>query len=423
MCVQGFGQDELRQSDLLAYSERSHKFYARFRNRVMFPIIDTTGNIIGFGGRVMDDSKPKYLNSSDTPGFKKSRNLFALNYAKNNCSDSMILCEGYMDVIALHAAGFENAVATLGTAITQEQARIIARYTKKVILIYDSDEAGRKADERAMRLLGEVGLEVRILKLKGAKDPDEFIRNFGRARFAQELKGSESGFQHKLNTILAKYDITDAEGRIRATREICSIIATSGSSVEREVYIAAAADRLSLTTDSIRNDVERARQRLYNEYRQKQSREAVSAAKHYGDVVNSDAAKNVTASGAEEVIIGLLLMFDEYREEVVSGQVALCADDFFTAFGRRVFEAICRLQSSDEGYSKAQLYQDFSADEQGRLQYLEQVRGQLSDNSRRVLEEAARTLRDEHTLRQAEDTGDKLAAIRLKRLKNEENKK
>lgn len=423
MRAQGFGQDELRQSDLLAYSERSHKFYARFRNRVMFPIIDTIGNIIGFGGRVMDDSKPKYLNSSDTPGFKKSRNLFALNYAKNNCSDSMILCEGYMDVIALHAAGFENAVATLGTAITQEQARIIARYTKKVILIYDSDEAGRKADERAMRLLGEVGLEVRILKLKGAKDPDEFIRNFGRARFAQELKGSESGFQHKLNTILAKYDITDAEGRIRATREICSIIATSGSSVEREVYIVAAADRLSLTTDSIRNDVERARQRLYNEYRQKQSREAVSAAKHYGDVVNSDAAKNVTASGAEEVIIGLLLMFDEYREEVVSGQVALCADDFFTVFGRRVFEAICRLQSSDEGYSKAQLYQDFSADEQGRLQYLEQVRGQLSDNSRRVLEEAARTLRDEHTLRQAEDTGDKLAAIRLKRLKNEENKK
>ena len=140
-------------------------------------------------------------------------------------------------------------------------------------------------------------------------------------------------------------------------------------------------------------------------------------------MVNSDAAKNVTASGAEEVIIGLLLMFDEYREEVVSGQVALCADDFFTAFGRRVFEAICRLQSSDEGYSKAQLYQDFSADEQGRLQYLEQVRGQLSDNSRRVLEEAALTLRDEHTLRQAEDTGDKLAAIRLKRLKNEENKK
>lgn len=423
MRAQGFGQDELRQSDLLAYSERSHKFYARFRNRVMFPIIDTTGNIIGFGGRVMDDSKPKYLNSSDTPGFKKSRNLFALNYAKNNCSDSMILCEGYMDVIALHAAGFENAVATLGTAITQEQARIIARYTKKVILIYDSDEAGRKADERAMRLLGEVGLEVRILKLKGAKDPDEFIRNFGRARFAQELKGSESGFQHKLNTILAKYDITDAEGRIRATREICSIIATSGSSVEREVYIVAAADRLSLTTDSIRNDVERARQRLYNEYRKKQSREAVSAAKHYGDVVNSDAAKNVTASSAEEVIIGLLLMFDEYREEVVSGQVALCADDFFTVFGRRVFEAICRLQSSDEGYSKAQLYQDFSADEQGRLQYLEQVRGQLSDNSRRVLEEAAHTLRDEHTLRQAEDTGDKLAAIRLKRLKNEENKK
>ena len=143
MRAQGFGEEELRQSDLLSHSEKSKRCYARFRNRVMFPIIDTSRNIIGFGGRVMDDSKPKYLNSSDTPGFKKSRNLFALNYAKNNCSDSLILCEGYMDVIAMHAAGFENAVATLGTAITQEQARIIARYTKKVILIYDSDEAGR----------------------------------------------------------------------------------------------------------------------------------------------------------------------------------------------------------------------------------------------------------------------------------------
>ncbi len=423
MRAQGFGEEELRQSDLLSYSEKSKRCYARFRNRVMFPIIDTSGNIIGFGGRVMDDSKPKYLNSSDTPGFKKSRNLFALNYAKNNCSDSLILCEGYMDVIAMHAAGFENAVATLGTAITQEQARIIARYTKKVILIYDSDEAGRKADERAMRLLGEVGLEVRILKLKGAKDPDEFIRNFGRARFSQALRGSQSGFEHKLETIIAKYDITEAEGRIRATREVCDVIAASGSSVEREVYIAAAAERLSLTTDSIRSDVERARRRLYNEFRQKQSRDAVSAAKHYGDSVNLDAAKNVAASGAEDVIIGMMLLFEEYREAVVSGRVALDAGDFFTAFGKRVFGEICRLQSSEDGFSRAMLFQDFSADEQGRLTALERARSQLSDNSMKVFGEAVETLRNERALHAAESGGDKLAAIRLKRLNNEKNKK
>ncbi len=423
MRAQGFGEEELRQSDLLSYSEKSKRCYARFRNRVMFPIIDTSGNIIGFGGRVMDDSKPKYLNSSDTPGFKKSRNLFALNYAKNNCSDSLILCEGYMDVIAMHSAGFENAVATLGTAITQEQARIIARYTKKVILIYDSDEAGRKADERAMRLLGEVGLEVRILKLKGAKDPDEFIRNFGRARFSQALRGSQSGFEHKLETIIAKYDITEAEGRIRATREVCDVIAASGSSVEREVYIAAAAERLSLTTDSIRSDVERARRRLYNEFRQKQSRDAVSAAKHYGDSVNLDAAKNVAASGAEDVIIGMMLLFEEYREAVVSGRVALDAGDFFTAFGKRVFGEICRLQSSEDGFSRAMLFQDFSADEQGRLTALERARSQLSDNSMKVFGEAVETLRNERALHAAESGGDKLAAIRLKRLNNEKNKK
>ena len=423
MRAQGFGEEELRQSDLLSHSEKSKRCYARFRNRVMFPIIDTSRNIIGFGGRVMDDSKPKYLNSSDTPGFKKSRNLFALNYAKNNCSDSLILCEGYMDVIAMHAAGFENAVATLGTAITQEQARIIARYTKKVILIYDSDEAGRKADERAMRLLGEVGREVRILKLKGAKDPDEFIRNFGRARFLQEMRGSQSGFEHKLDTIIAKYDITEAEGRIRATREVCDVIAASGSSVEREVYIAAAAERLSLTTDSIRNDVERARRRLYNELKKKQSRDAVSAAKHYGDSVNLDAAKNVAASGAEEVIIGMMLLFEEYREAVVSGRVALDTEDFFTAFGKRAFGEICRLQSSEGGFSRAMLFQDFSADEQGRLTALEQARSQLSDNSMKVFGEAVGALKNERVLRAAESGGDKLAAIRLKRLNNEKNKK
>lgn len=423
MRAQGFSEDELVQSDLLTRSDRAKRPYARFRNRVMFPIIDTSGNIIGFGGRVMDDSKPKYLNSSDTPGFKKSRNLFALNFAKSNCAESLILCEGYMDVIALHAAGFENAVATLGTAITQEQARIIARYTKRVVLIYDSDEAGRKADERAMRLLGEVGVEVRILKLKGAKDPDEFIRNFGSTRFAQELRGSRSGFQHKLDTILAKYDLTDPEGRIRATREVCELIAASGSSVEREVYIAAAAERLALTVDSIRNDVERVRRRLYNELRQRQSRDAVSAAKHYGDTINLDAAKNVAASGAEDVILGLLLLFDEYRTAVASGTVRLDGEDFFTAFGRRVFDEICRLQRSDEGYSRALLYQEFSADEQGRLQQLEQARSQLSDNSLQVLREAAETLKGERRLREAESAGDKLAAIRLKRVNNSKNKK
>ena len=419
----GYSEDELKQSDLLSFSEKSKRYYARFRNRVMFPIIDVTGNIIAFGGRVMDDSKPKYLNSSDTPGFKKSRNLFALNYAKNHCSDSLILCEGYMDVIALHASGFENAVATLGTAITAEQARMISRYTKKVVLIYDSDDAGKKADDRAMKLLGEVGVDVRVLKLKGAKDPDEFIKLFGKARFAKELSDSHSGFEYKLINIISKYDLRDSESKIRATKEVCAIIAESGSSVEREVYIASAAEKLGLTVDSIRNDVDRIRRKLFVEYKKKQTQNAVNNAKKYGDTINIDAAKNVVASGAEDVILGMMLLYSEHRQAVADKTVDVSADDFFTDFGKRVFLSICELEMSDEGYSRSGLCQYFSADEQGRLQKLEQTRLDLTDNSVAVLKQAINVLRAENMRRRAEASGDKLAVLRLKRQNNEKNKK
>ncbi len=175
----GFNDEELQVGFLCGKSQKTGRSYDYFRDRVIFPIIDTSGNVVAFGGRIMDSSsKNKYLNTSDTPAFKKSRNLFALNFAKKHCEENMLLCEGYMDVIALHAAGFENAVATLGTAITSEQARIFAKYTKKVIICYDADNAGQTATMKAMRLLGEVGVEVRVLKILGAKDPDEYIRKF-----------------------------------------------------------------------------------------------------------------------------------------------------------------------------------------------------------------------------------------------------
>ncbi|MBR2296356.1 MAG: DNA primase, partial [Clostridia bacterium] len=199
--------------------------YDYFRNRVMFPIIDTSGNVVAFGGRVMDDSKPKYLNTSDTPAFKKSRNLFALNFAKNHCESMMILCEGYMDVIALHAAGFENAVATLGTAITSDQARIFSKYTKKVVISYDSDEAGQKAADKAFRFLQEVGIEVKILKMVGAKDPDEFIKKFGAIRFKEIIEKSKSRFDFEVEKIISKYNIEDLDDKIKASSEICQLIA------------------------------------------------------------------------------------------------------------------------------------------------------------------------------------------------------
>ena len=411
----GFKDEELKESYLLGLSEKSKNYYDLFRNRIMFPIIDTAGNIIAFGGRVMDDSKPKYLNSSDTPGFKKSKNLFALNFAKTACAESLILCEGYMDVIALHAAGFTNAVATLGTAITSEQARIMARYTKKVIICYDSDEAGQRAADKAMRLLGEVGLEVRVLKLEGAKDPDEFIKKYGKDRFRAQLEGSRSGFEHKFNNITAKYDTATPEGKIKAAGEICEVIAAVSQSVERDVYIAFTAERLGLSAESLKNDIEKIRRQRLKEFKQKEGREAVSVAKYFGDRVNPDAAKNVAASSAEDVILGLMLLYDEYRAAVTRGDCRLEADDFLTSFGKKLFSVILELHESEGGYSQSLLGSYFNPDEMGRIYKIMRMRAELNNNSIAILREAVAALKRERQLELARSKGDKFAEIKLKR--------
>lgn len=420
----GFTEDELITGFLCGKSQKTGRAFSMFRNRVMFPIIDVSGNIIAFGGRVMDDSKPKYLNSSDTPGFKKSRNLFALNYAKKNCEERLILCEGYMDVIALHAAGFENAVATLGTAITPDQARLISKYTKNVVISYDMDNAGRTAADKAMRLLAEVGVDVKILNMTGAKDPDEYIKKFGRDKFAQLLNKSQTGFDYKLEKTLSKYDISIGEDKIKAANEICDIIATVYSNVERAVYIASAAEKLSLSVDVLTNDVNRKRNALVKQYRSKEGHDAQMSAKHIGDRINPDAAKNVQAASAEEAILGLMMLFDEHRSAVASGKVELTADDFFTDLGKRVFESVMTLQNSEGGYMHSLLGEDFTADEMGRLQRMMNKRTELSSNGADVFLASVKALKELRTKEKA--AGDWMADIarrqqELKAKKNQNN--
>lgn len=381
----GYTEEEMITGFLCGKSEKTGRAYDYFRNRVIFPIIDVTGNVIAFGGRVMDDSKPKYLNSSDTPGFKKSKNLFALNYAKNHCEDKLILCEGYMDVIAMHAAGFQNAVATLGTALTPEQARLMTKYTKKVVVSYDSDEAGQRAAERSIKILSEVGLDVRILKLKGAKDPDEFIKKFGADRLKLALDESRTWFDFKSNAVFAKYDLTAAGDRVKASNEICNIIAGVASPVEREIYITHVAPTLGLTPEILKNTVEREIKKRKEEEERKELQNIKLSVKNYGDRVNPDAVKNVAANAAEEAILGMLLMYDEHREAVKNGKIELASDDFFTALGRRMFEKIMELHSSEGGFSMTMMGVDFSADEMGRIQKILQMRETLTDNGTKVL--------------------------------------
>ncbi len=423
MKKQGFTEEELITGFLCGKSQKTGRAYDYFRNRVIFPIINTSGDVIAFGGRVMDDSKPKYLNSSDTPGFKKSRNLFALNYAKNHCSERMILCEGYMDVIACHAAGFENAVATLGTALTQEQARLMAKHTKEVLIAYDSDEAGQNAAKKAIRMLSDVGLEVKVLNMEGAKDPDEYIKKFGRDKFRALLDAGKSGFEFKLDGTLRKFNVSIPEEKIKASAEICSYIASVYSNVEREVYISSAAKRLGIPENVLRNDVEAARRKLIKEYKANESKQARNDAVGIGDRINTDGIKNVRAKGAEEAIIGLLLIFDEYRSAVASGKIALLREDFFSEFHAKAFDAIIELEKSD-GYDFSLLGEFFTPDEIGRLEGLIRKRRELSENGMEVFSGCVEALKSERAKKEAEEgsMADLAELLRQKRDAQKKNK-
>lgn len=391
----GFTEEEMRQCFLCGRSQ-SGRYYDYFRGRVMFPVINTAGEVVAFSGRdVTGTSKAKYLNSSDTPVFQKRKNLFALNFAKAHCAEQMILCEGNMDVVSMHAAGFENAVASLGTALTDEQARIMARYTKQVIIAYDGDSAGQRAAGRAMDIFARVGLDVRVLRITDAKDPDEYIRKFGTDAFARLLKGSSTGFSYRLDGVLNRYNIKEPEDRIKAAAELCGMVARVWSSAEREVYLQAVSERLGLPIDSLRRDVERAQARIQRDRHQSEARAARMSALALDDRVNPEAAGNIRAAAAEDTVLGLMLLYEEHRRAVREGAVSLTADDFVTAFNRRIFEAIMELENSEGGFSTAVLGEQFDPDEMGRLAKLAQARRNLSENGQSVLKAAVRTLQDE----------------------------
>ncbi len=391
---QGYTEAEMKEGFLCGISQNGRS-YDYFRNRVMFPVMDTAGHVVAFSGRdIGGDSRAKYLNSSDTPGFQKRRNLFALNFARNHCAEQMILCEGNMDVVSLHAAGFENAVASLGTALTDEQARIMAKYTKQVIIAYDADEAGQRAAHRAMDIFAKVGLDVRVLRMKDAKDPDEYIKKFGADAFARLLRQSSTGFEFKLSSVLSRYDLNQPDDKIKAAAELCEIVSRVYSSAEREVYIQTVAERLTLSPDSLRKDVDRMIDRHIREAKEKTGRQAQHAALALGDRINPEAAGNVRAAAAEETIVGLLLMYGEHRRAVLNGTVALLAEDFVTSFHRRAFEAIMALEADEGGFDFSLLGASFTPEEMGRLAKLEQARRVLSENGVSVLRAAVSTLRE-----------------------------
>ncbi len=388
----GFKEEEIRTAYL--GGKGNDGYYDYFRGRVMFPIIDVSGNIIAFGGRIIDSAKSdrKYLNTSDTPAFKKTKNLYALNYAKNTKEGYFILCEGYMDVIAMHAAGFGMAVASLGTAFTSEQARILKKYTDKVILSYDSDDAGQKATDRAIGILDTVGIEAKVLKITGAKDPDEFIKKYGASEFKKLLEGSRGKFDFKLDEIKAKYRTDTDEDRIKALGEVTSYIADIYSSVEREIYINKASSEFKIDFASIRNDVEAKRRRNTRENDKKRRGELIRTTLGTDIRVNPDYAKNPKAGRIEEEILGMLLISKDYMNREVDGKV-LTDDDFTTELARKVFSYL--KENTDEGgFNIGMLNENFTQDEVSRVFGMIAKRNELKINDDSVFDTYVRALRD-----------------------------
>lgn len=362
----GFKPQELVAANLV-YQNSNGNISDRFYNRVMFPIIDLRGNVIAFGGRIMTDQKPKYLNTSDTPVFKKSTNLFALNFAKNAGKRSLILCEGYMDVIALHQAGFTSAVATLGTALTQEQAMLMKRYADEVYICYDSDEAGQKAAQRAIGFLRNAGIDIRVIAVPGAKDPDEFIRengDKGRDKFAQLLEKSGNDIEYRISKIKQKYILTEQSQVVAYLTECAKLLATVENPIEADVYAGHLSEETGVRKDAVLQQINGLRKKSGREKKKRQFREIQTGLSGRDDRINSEKAGNLRAARAEEALIAYIINNQDMAIKVNS---LLPPEKMVTSFNRRVYKIIVERVLQGRGIMPADISGEFTVDENAKI--------------------------------------------------------
>ena len=323
MLAQGYTSSELASADLIRPGSKGGT-YATFRNRLMFPVIDVRGNVTGFSGRIIGDGEPKYLNTKDTPVFSKGRLLFGLNLARKSKRDYIILVEGNVDVVSLHQAGFDSAVASLGTSLTKEQAQLISRYKKEVVLAYDNDGAGLKASQRAIDILEKLDVKVKVLRWEGAKDPDEYIKTRGGDAFQNLIDRSESQIDYRLMNIKKKYDLTVPEQKVDFLHEATKLIATFPGSVERQVYAVRVAEQAGIMADAVSKEVEQQRKRLLSGARREAERNSrpVNTAQPQERSLRYE---NLPSATAEEGVIRLLYLEPSLYQEA---EASLTRDDF-----------------------------------------------------------------------------------------------
>lgn len=404
LAEQGWDKADLLDAGL-AVSNKDGRIYDRFRNRVMFPIIDIRGDVIGFGGRVMDDSTPKYLNSPDTPVYNKSRNVFALNIAKKSRAGRVILTEGYMDTISLHQAGFDSAVASLGTSLTAEHAQLLARYFKDAVIAYDGDGAGVSAAQRAIPLLERAGLNVKVLRVKGAKDPDEFIKKYGPEAFARLLDKSENHIDYRLEQLRGRYDLSDDSQRVEFLREATGVIASLHSAVEREIYGGHAAQMAGISAEAMAQEVKKELRRRIQKEKKQQERRDLSPATQLQPKARGMRYDNIRSARAEEGILRLLIR----DESLFPEEPPLREEQFSSPLLGRAFTTLWQAKAAGRVPSLAAQAEFFSQEEMNHLTGVCQQPESLR-NGQQALADYIRIVQTEAEKRLGGGTADPLLA-------------
>lgn len=405
----GFSPQELLEAGVCRRGKQDNLFDF-FRNRVMFPIVDLRGNVIAFGGRILeDDGGPKYLNSGDTPVFKKSRNLFSLNFAKNAHVKQLILAEGYMDVIAINQAGFENVVATLGTALTAEQARIMAQYATEVIIAYDSDGAGQNATHKAVNLLSAAGIHAKILHMEGAKDPDEYIKKFGATRFKLLLENSGGAINFELARCKDGLDLASEQGKVDFLNRAVRVLAEIQNPLERDVYLAKVAKEEEINMTVLRTQVDAQVRKAHNREK-KEAWRAIVSKPLYRDELNPEAPSFRRETKAEETILAYLFRHPDMLEPV---SARIKPTQFVTSFHKRLYAMLLeRMQLADR--FSISLFSDACSDEEmGRITGIEAKNSEIAITEQDVDACIRLLLQTQSTLQMSQDTlsDDDLLAI------------
>ncbi|MBQ9945480.1 MAG: DNA primase [Clostridia bacterium] len=398
----GYNEAELVSFDLAKRTSKGSVIDA-FRNRLMFPIIDLRGNVIAFGGRVLDDSKPKYLNTSDTVVYKKSQALYALNFAKNNRERKLILCEGYMDVIAMHQAGFTNAVAGLGTAFTKEQVSLLSRYCDELTLCFDSDEAGKKATKRALSMLSSSPMKLKVMHLQDGKDPDEIIKTQGKEKMNKIISSAVNDTEFALNDSRSRFDISTEDGKLGFLNEAVAVLAAVENAIERDLYVSKLAEELNVQKSAIEQQIKKQRRFMKKAHDSAQFDAAMKTV--LGDdkisSPNPEKKSNVRAVKAEEVILASLLKHPDYLKKLKG---ILEADVFVTEFGRRYFEDISSRIQSGRSLDLVSFNEDAENEEMAYLAYLNAKISELA-NSVEECKQCINTLIEEKAKKNAPDVG------------------